>query len=106
MEDAAVYRVEWVGGRGAAGFSEGGEAGRGFEVSRDQCLRLACDSLLGWGAVGVLEGFAVELVGGGGCLSGGGITKCRGLSTALRFGRDDGRLGAAFGRDDKLFWRR
>src|ERR1700735_4686608 len=30
-------------------------------------------------------------------------SQCGDLSTALRFGRDDGRLGAAFGRDDKLF---
>ena len=57
MEDAAVY----------GGVQRGGlvDAAAGGQVGCDG-LRVAGDSLLGWVAVGVLEGFAVELVGGGG----------------------------------------
>jgi len=63
VEDAAVYdcvvlRFQLSVVRKTAG---------GFEVGSD--------SLLGRGAVGVLEGFAVELVGGGGGLGGGGVAE-------------------------------
>ena len=65
VEDAAVDRVERVGGRPCAG-GVGGQAAGGGEVSGDQRLRLAGDALSWWGAVITLEGLAVELVEGGG----------------------------------------